>query len=69
MWRPNEFKEYHPVCKAFFERKLSKQLAKDICLELQKQIDAYDPDTPVYECDMCLRADLLDCLSYAVSNI
>ena len=68
-WCPNKFKDYHPVCKAFFERKLSKALARDILAELCKQIDAYDLEMPMYERDLCLRAELLDCLSYVTANM
>ena len=69
MWCPNNSKDYHPVCKAFFARKISKTLAHDIAVRLQKQINEYDPYTPVDERDVCLRAELLDCLSYVVANL
>ena len=69
LWCPNKFKDYHPIYKTFFEREISKTLARDIAVHLQKQINEYDPFTPIDERDVCLRADLLDCLAYVSSNI
>ena len=69
MWTPNEFKDYHPICKAYFKRELTQALAYEISSQLSKQRDEYDPYTPIFARDECLRTDLLECLSYVVSNI
>ena len=74
LWTPNEYKEYHPVCKAFFEREISRALANDIHTEFLKQIRAYDQYIPAsyttpLDRDERLRADLLDCLSFVIDRI
>lgn len=69
MWKPNDVKDYHPICKTFFERELSEELAIDIAAELTKQREMYDPYTPIFAADECLRADLLECLSYVVAQL
>ena len=74
LWIPNEYKEYHPVCKAFFEREISRTLANDIHTEFLKQIRAYDQYIPAsyttpLDRDERLRADLLDCLSFVIDRI
>ena len=63
-WRPPLDKTYHPVCEAFFIREIDRTLVHDVCTALVKECERYDMDTPIDERDVCLRADLLECLAY-----
>lgn len=69
MWTPNDAKEYHPVCKAFFERGLSRQLAVDISKELSRQRAIVEMQTPIFAADEDLPAQLFECLVYVVAQL
>ena len=69
MWTPNSFKDYHPLCKAFFKRELCKELAIDIAAELKHQHNAYDQYEPIFAQDENLSTDLLECLSFVVAQL
>jgi len=73
-WTPNQFKNYHPACKAFFEREISRDLANDIHTELLRQARAYTQYIPSsyvtpLDRDEHLRSDLLECLSFVMERI
>jgi len=62
------------MCHSFFSREISKEVATDIFIEIQRQSCAYDQYIPTsyvtpLDRDERLRADLLDCLSFVLERV
>jgi hypothetical protein len=73
-WTPNPFKDFHPACQQFFDRSISKALAKDIFAAMDQQSCAYDEYIPSHyitplDRNERLRADLLECFSFVLERL